>query len=90
MKLKSYFFVHCEGDETILVPAGGSSFSGLVRGNKTLGAILKLLERDVSEEQIVSELCARFDGPKDIIERDVRKTVDELRKIDALEDPVSD
>ena len=85
VKLKSTFFVHREGEETILVPAGGS-FSGLVRGNKTFGAILELLEQDVTEEQIVASLRERFDAPADVIERDVRKTVDELRRIGALDE----
>lgn len=88
MKLKSTFFVHSEGEETILVPAGGS-FSGLVRGNKTFGAILQLLEQDVTEEQMVAALRERFDAPADVIEKDVRKTVDELRRIGALEETVS-
>ena len=72
MKLKSDFITHITESESLLVPAGTAGFSGLVRGNKTLGAILETLKKDVTEAEIVSALCSRFDAPKDVIARDVK------------------
>ena len=85
MKLKKEFIVFDAGQESMLVPTGAAKFSGLVRGNKMLGNILELLKKDTTEEKVVAALCERFDGPKDIIEEDVKKAVSELRKIGALE-----
>ena len=86
MKLKNDFIVHEAGDETMLVSTGTTSFSGLVKGNKTTGLILELLQTDTTEEKIVSALRAKFEAPEGAIERDVKKVVSELRKIGAIED----
>jgi len=86
MKLNAGFLLHTAGDQTILVPAGGTEFSGVVQGNKTLRAILELLQTETTEDGIAQELAARFDAPEDTIRKDVRKALDELRKIGALDE----
>ena len=48
MKLKDEFITHNSRNEALLVPIGGSKFAGLVRGNRTLGAILALLKEDTA------------------------------------------
>ena len=70
----------------MLVPTGTAGFSGLVRGNSTLGVILELLKEDTSEPQIIAAMEGRFDAPHEIIERDVQKALTELRKIGALDE----
>lgn len=86
MKLRTEFITHDTGSEALLVPAGGASFSGLVRGNKTFGAILSLLKEDISEEAIVSAMMERFEAPEPVIAHDVKKALSELRKIGALDE----
>ena len=86
MKLKKGFIHHQSGNETLLVATAGSGFGGLVRGNRTLGAILELLGKDVSEEQLTAALEARFDAPTEVIRRDVGKALATLREIGALEE----
>ena len=86
MKLKEDFITHDTGEESLLVPIGASGFAGLVKGNKTLGAILDLLKQDTSEAAVVAAMKARFDAPEALIARDVRKVLTELRKIGALDE----
>ncbi len=86
MRLKKEYIVHDTGSESLLVPAGGAGFSGLVKGNRTLGAILALLKEDTTEEAVIAAMGQRFDGPEDVIARDVRKALTELRKIGALDE----
>ena len=86
MKLKKEFITHDTGKESLLVPTGSADFSGLVRGNKTLGAILALLKEDTTEEAIVAAMKERFDAPEDVIARDVKKALAERRKIGALDE----
>ena len=86
MKLKKEFIIHNAGAESLLVPTGSAGFTGLVKGNKTLGAILELLRQDTAETEIVAAMKARFDAPEEIIARDVRKALSELRKIGALDE----
>ncbi len=85
MKLKQDFIVHTVEGETLLVPLKSTSFSGLVRGNKTFGAVLEALQQDTSEDAVVDKLAQRFDAPREVIARDVHKALDTLREIDALD-----
>ena len=86
MKLKKEFIAHDTGSESLLVPAGGAGFSGLVKGNKTLGVILDLLKEDTTETEIIAAMSARFDALEAVIARDVKKALTELRKIGALDE----
>ena len=86
MKLKKEFIVHNTGNETLLVPASGASFYGVVKGNKTFGAILALLGQDHSEAELVRAMAEQFDASEAQIARDVSKAVAELRKIGALDE----
>lgn len=85
MKLNKDYIVHDTGSEFVLVPTGKAEFSGIVRGNKTLGAILELLKNEMTEEEIVSAMKTRFSAPEGAVERDVAKVIDELRKIGAID-----
>lgn len=86
MRLNREFLTHETGDETILVPTGKAEFSGVVRGNKTLGAVLQLLKEDRSRDEIVQAMKERFDAPDGAIERDVDRVLEELGKIGALDE----
>ena len=86
MKLNPHFFVHLNPaqDDYILVPDGSVPFSGIVRGNKTFGAVLEQLKTDVTEEEIAAALQTGYGAPEDAAERDVKKVLTALRKIGAL------
>ena len=86
MKLKKGFITYDADGESMLVPSGSVSFSGLVKGNRTLGAILALLREETTEEDIVRAMKSRFDAPEEVIASDVRKAVTELRAIGALDE----
>lgn len=86
MKLSSDFLLHNTDGETILVPTGNAEFSGIVRGNKTFGAVVELLKDGCSEEELVAALKARFEAPDGAIEKDVEKALFELRKIGAIDE----
>ncbi len=86
MKLRKDFLLHDTGRESILVPTGNAAFSGVMRGNKTLGAVLELLKKETSYEELVAAMRQRFDAPEGTIETDVTKVIEELRKIGALDE----
>ena len=85
MKLKQEFIAHNTDAQSLLVPAGGAGFAGLVKGNKTFGAILELLKEDRTKEEIIAALHDKFDAPDGVIEKDVEKALSELKKIGAVE-----
>ncbi len=86
MKLKKEFITHIVGNESILVPTGEADFSGVVRGNKTLGAVLELLKEETTDEAMIAALKKRFNAPEGAIEMDVAKALAELRRIGALDE----
>ena len=86
MKIKEQFLTHEADGVSMLVPLGGAGFSGIVKGNRTLGAILELLKNDTTEDAVVEAMGRRFDAPEDVIRRDVQRAVRELRAIGALEE----
>ena len=86
MKLNKGFLAHDDGDQKLLVSTGASKFSGLVRSNETAGFIISCLEKNTTEAEIVEKMQKKYDGPKEAMERDVKKIVDQLRKIGAIDD----
>lgn len=86
MRLTDGFITHEGVEEHITVPAGGLSFSGMVRSNKTAGFIVECLKDEVTAEQIVEKMLEKYDAPKERITRDVEDVLAKLRGIGALEE----
>lgn len=86
MKLNKAFLTHDDGDQKLLVSTGASKFSGLVRSNETAGFIITCLENETTEAEIVAKMQKKYDGPKEVMERDVKKIIDQLRKIGAIDE----
>ena len=86
MKLNKNFIVHNTDEESLLVPVGNAEFSGIVRGNKTLGTILELLKKDTTEDELIAALKGCYDASADVIAADVKEALASLRKIGALDE----
>lgn len=88
MKIKSGLLSHKVGEEYVIVASGeaGSAFHGMMRGNATTMEILKLLEQDTTQEQIVEQLFARYDVPREALERDVCQTIEKIREAGLLDE----
>ncbi len=84
MKLKDGFITHVSGGEHILVSAGASGFSGLVRSNPTAAFIIEKLKVDTTQEAIVDALLAEYDVSRDRASADVAETLKTLHSIGAL------
>ncbi|MBQ8979038.1 MAG: PqqD family protein [Oscillospiraceae bacterium] len=85
MKLKKDFIVHRTEDECLIVPLGGASFSGMVRGNESSGVIFDCLNNDTTIDAIVKELMDRYEAPEETVRNDVNNVINKLKKIGALE-----
>lgn len=86
MKLKDDFIIQMIDDTQFMIPVGSESFGGIVRSNKTAAFIVDQLKEETAEEKIVNALCEKYDAPREVIEKDVRKILDTLRSINALEE----
>lgn len=86
MKLKDGFITHETDGEQIMVSAGNTKFSGLVRSNSTASFIVDCLKDNVTENEIVEKMAEKYDAPKEIISADVKKILDTLRSIGAIDE----
>lgn len=86
MRLKDGFITHESDGEQIMVAAGEARFSGMVRSNKTAAFIVDCLKEETSETEIVEQLLSIYDAPKEVIEQDVRRILDSLRSIGAIDE----
>lgn len=87
MKLRKGFVTHVIQDTQMMVAAGPAAkrFHGLVRSNETAAFIIDCLKRDVTEDEIVEQVLAAYDAPRETVARDVRGVIEKLREIGAVE-----
>ena len=85
MKLNPGFLTHSLDGEAVLVPTAQAEFHGLVQGNRTLAVILECLQDDVTEDDIVDALAARFRGDRALMRADGREAIEKLRGIGAVD-----
>lgn len=86
MQLKEGFITHETDGMQIMVAAGETQFSGLVRSNKTAAFIVDCLKQPTTPEQIVESMAEQYDAPKEVIAKDVDKILEQLRSIGALDE----
>ena len=84
MKLNPNFLRHTMDNQELVVPVAGADFHGMIRGNRSVSAILDLLAEDTTEEAIVDTMCERFDGDRDVIGRDVADVLSRLKEVGAI------
>ena len=85
MKLNKGFIAHSDGEDKLLVSTGATKFSGLVRSNSTAGFIIECLETETTEDEIIAKMQKKWNVSDEIARRDVRKVVDQLRGIGAID-----
>jgi hypothetical protein len=86
MKLTEGFITRDIDGEQIMVSTGKVHFSGLLRSNKPAAFIINCLKTDTTLEQIVDAMYAKYNVPKDVLERDIASILDKLRSIGALDE----
>ena len=84
MKLKSEWITYDTNGEQILVATNG--FSGIVRNNHTAMFIVNCLKKEVTEQEIIEAILNQYDVSRNIAEKDVKKFLEQLRNIGALDE----
>ena len=85
MKLKDTFVSHITNVEQILVDVS-SSFSGLIRSNKTAAFIVDQLKSETTLDSIVDAMFEKYDAPKEVLRRDAQAVIDKLRSVGAIDE----
>ena len=88
MKLKQGFITQDYRGEQLMVAVGPEAkrFHGIVRSNETAAFIVDRLKSETSEEEIVSSMLAEYEVDGSTAASDVRRVLDELRSIGAIEE----
>lgn len=86
MRLKSNFITQTIEDTQFLIPLETGSFSGIIKNNRTAAFIVDCLKEETTETDIIDRLEDAFDAPREMITSDVRKVLETLRGIGAIEE----
>lgn len=88
MKLKHIFEYVEMGEEIIAVPVSSKndSLHGVVKLNYEGSEILKLLEKDTTEEEIVDVLALKYENDRETLREYVRSYIEKLREEDLIEE----
>ena len=86
MKLKDGFITHETDGEQIMVGASNTGFSGLVRSNRTAAFIIDCLKEETTPESIADQMEELYDAPREVMEQDIRRVLESLREIGALDE----
>ncbi len=85
MKLKCNFdFVELDG-QFMAIPEDKDAFPNMLRLNETAAEILKLLENETTEAQVVEEILKSYKGEKEEIENYVHSYIESLNEMGVIE-----
>ncbi len=85
MKLRKEYVTHNDGEQQMMVDTS-AKFSDLVRNNKTAAYIVDLLKSEITEEQIVAKMLEKYNVEESVLKKDVRRILDTLRSVDAIDE----
>lgn len=88
MKLKKGFVTQVFQGQQLMVAVGAEArrFHGIARSNETAAFIIDRLKQETSEDQIVSALLAEYEAEEATVREDVRRIIEQLRGIGAIEE----
>lgn len=81
-KLK-YTFETMELDDVLVavpVEEGASEFHGVIKLNETAAYIFRLLQDEITEEQIIDAVAREYDAPKREIASDVKEYLEDFKQ----------
>ncbi len=86
MRLKEGLIFHQVGEEHMAVATGeaAKSFNGIIRNNDSAAYIFELLQNDISQEEIVSAMCERYDADQEVIAADVAEIIAKIKEAGLL------
>lgn len=87
MKLKSEIVLGSVDGKDFAIATGSLSkkFHGLINNNPTADFIFKLLQKEQTEDSIVSAMLEKYDAPEDVVRADVKEILAQLNDMGILE-----
>ncbi len=87
MKLKKGIVIGNIDGQDFAIATGklANEFQGLINNNPTASYIYNLLQEDQTEQSIVDAMCAKYDAPREEIEKDVHEFLAHIDSFGILE-----
>lgn len=88
MKLRDDFLICEMAGETVLVAVADATkdFNGIIRCNATSAFLAECLRTPTTEEELLQKLIRKYRGDPEQIAESLKKTLDTLRSVHALEE----
>lgn len=85
MKIKEGYILKKVAGENIVIATGEArlSFNGIITFNEVGAEVFDRLDGTRTLEQIVDEIAAIYNAPREIIEADIKKLIDKNEKTGA-------
>lgn len=87
MKIKKDFMLRTVGGQQMVVPLGETSkkLHGVIHLNEVGAFLWKLLERDCTEEGLISAVVSEYDVSAEVARTDIEAFLNSLREASILE-----
>lgn len=88
MKIKEGYILKKVAGENIVIATGEArlSFNGIITFNEVGAEVFDRLDGTRTLEQIVDEIAAIYNAPREIIEADIKKLIDKMKKQGLIEE----
>ncbi len=88
MKIKEGYILKKVAGENIVIATGEArlSFNGIITFNEVGAEVFDRLDGTRTLEQIVDEIAEIYNAPREIIEADIKKLIDKMKKQGLIEE----
>lgn len=86
MKIKDIFEEELIGANKVMVSLDNSVLNGIVRANETASYIISCLKQETTEEQIISNVCCRYNINIELAQKGVSKILFQLRELNLIDE----
>lgn len=88
MKIKDGYILKKVAGENIVIATGEAriSFNGIITFNEVGAEVFELLDGTRTLEQIVDEIAAIYNAPREIIESDIKKLIEKMKNHGLIEE----
>ena len=88
MKIKSGFILRKVADSYVVVAVGNrvKDFNGVINLNSTGAFLWQLLEKGISEEELVAKFLDEYDVDKEILKKDLAGFLQKIREAGLTEE----
>lgn len=88
MKIKDGYILKKVAGENIVIATGEAriSFNGIITFNEVGAEVFERLDGTRTLEQIVDEIAAIYNAPREIIESDIKKLIEKMKNHGLIEE----